>query len=273
VLILAGIAIAILAALGLYIAVGSPGFRDQPYRARLAQWTNGDPRQLKPPEMAAVLKGLAAQHPDDPEAWEYLARAYMAAGDPVASLEPLRRAIKLSPGQADLHAMLGEALAGSTDDGSMPPQAITEFRRALALEPTNLASQFFLARAQVQSGDVAGGVAVWRALQAQLPPGDPRRAMVENEIAKASGVPAGGEAIASASAPEQAVFIQGMVKRLAARLETTPDDPDGWARLVRAYKVLGDKDGQAKALARARVLFAKRPADLAKVEAEAAPAP
>jgi hypothetical protein len=38
---------------------------------------------------------------------------------------------------------------------------------------------------------------------------------------------------------------------------------------VRAYGVLGERDAQAKALVRARRLFAKRPADLAPIEAEA----
>lgn len=268
-LILAGVVLAVLVALGLYLGLGSPGFPDQPYRARLASWRSGDPTRLKPAEMAAVLKGLAAQRPDDPQAFEYLGRASLAADDPVAAAEAFRTAIKLNPGKADLHAMLGEAISAATEDNSTPPAALDEFRRALALDPSNMAARFFVARAQIDSGDVAGGLAAYRAIQAQFPSGDPRRALIEAEITKASGVPAGGEAIAAASGPEQAAFIKAMVGRLAARLETTPDDPDGWARLVRAYGVLGDAAAQGKALDRAKVLFAKRPADLAKVQAAA----
>jgi cytochrome c-type biogenesis protein CcmH len=63
-----------------------------------------------------------------------------------------------------------------------------------------------------------------------------------------------------------------MVDRLAARLQASPDDPDGWARLVRSYGVLNDGAAQAKALARARRLFAKRPDALAAIEAAARPA-
>ena len=57
--------------------------------------------------------------------------------------------------------------------------------------------------------------------------------------------------------PEQReAMIRSMVERLAARLETNPDDRDGWLRLARAYEVLGEAEkaeqarGRAEALAR-----------------------
>ena len=53
---------------------------------------------------------------------------------------------------------------------------------------------------------------------------------------------------------------------LAARLAAHPDDPAGWARLVRSYGVLGQTTQRDAALGRARVLFKDRPADLAVVE-------
>ena len=63
-----------------------------------------------------------------------------------------------------------------------------------------------------------------------------------------------------------------MVARQAAKLTAQPNDPEGWARLVRSYGVLGDKTAQQAALADARKALAGRAADLAKVEAEAGPA-
>ncbi len=267
-LILAAVAAALVAALGLYVALGSPGAPDQPYGARLAAWRSGDPSQLKASEMAAVLRSLTRQRPNDPQGFEYLARASLAADDPVAAVEALRTAIRLSPRNAELRAMLGEALTAASEDGSTPPAALDAFRQAVALDPQNLAARFFLARAQVDAGDVAGGVAAWRAMQQGMAADDPRRLMLDAEIAKAAAGPQ-AQAIAQAGAPEQAQFIRNMVAGLAARLETAPDDPDGWARLVRAYGVLGDKPAQTAALDRARKALAGRPADLAKVEAEA----
>jgi cytochrome c-type biogenesis protein CcmH len=46
-------------------------------------------------------------------------------------------------------------------------------------------------------------------------------------------------------------MIRGMVDRLAARLEQNPNDKEGWARLARAYDVLGETDKAAAARARA----------------------
>jgi cytochrome c-type biogenesis protein CcmH len=269
-LILAGIAAAALAALGLYLALGSPGFPDQPYRTRLAQWRSGDPSRLKPAEMAAILRDLAAQRPNDPQAFEYLARTELAAGDPIAAAEAARTAIRLNPARADLHAMLGEALTAAAEDGSVPPQALSEFQRALELDPRNLPARYLLARARIAAGDREGGLAAWQALAAELAPDDPRRKALAADIAQTLGPAVAPAPGAVPEGAEQAAFIRAMVTGLASRLEASPDDPDGWARLVRAYTVLGDQAAKAKALDRARKLFAGRPADLAKVEAGSA---
>ena len=37
-------------------------------------------------------------------------------------------------------------------------------------------------------------------------------------------------------------MIRGMVAQLAARLQTTPDDLEGWLRLARSYAVLDEPD-------------------------------
>jgi DNA-binding SARP family transcriptional activator len=51
-------------------------------------------------------------------------------------------------------------------------------------------------------------------------------------------------------------MIRGMVNRLASRLETTPNDEDGWLRLMRARMVLGEKDEAKAALTKALETFA-----------------
>ncbi len=51
-------------------------------------------------------------------------------------------------------------------------------------------------------------------------------------------------------------MIRGMVNRLATRLESSPNDEDGWVRLMRARMVLGELDAAKAALAKARETFA-----------------
>ena len=61
-----------------------------------------------------------------------------------------------------------------------------------------------------------------------------------------------------------------MVAGLAARLAENPDDPAGWERLVRSYRVLGDENKVQEALAQARVQFKGRDDVLGPIEAAGA---
>ena len=271
-------ALAALAAGGLYMAVGRPGAPDQPYARRLASWRAADPATLDPGRMAAVLELIAQGRPSDPQVFDYLGRAQLAAGSPGEAARAFSRAAKLAPTNPDYPAQEGEALTMGAGDKVEPP-AEAAFREALRRDPKNAAARFHLARLRMARGDVAGGLADWRALAADLPTSDPRRAALEAQIAEASAPASasGGpsaEQVATAArglaadGGDQQAFIRQMVARLAARLQAQPDDVDGWARLVRAYKVLGDGPAQAQALARARTIYAARPSDLARIEAE-----
>jgi cytochrome c-type biogenesis protein CcmH len=235
---------------------------------------------LEPERIAAVLREAAADPRSadakvlrsNPQFYEVLGRAEYDAGDPFAAQRAFERALALGARSADIHALLGSAIVAGAE-GKLTPEAEAQFKAAIALDPANLQARFELARGQVAAGDVAGGAAALRSLAASLPEGDERRAALlaaaDAAIGQAPTVGAQASAIAGASAGQQAAFIRGMVGRLAARLKQEPNDPDGWARLVRSYGVLGDAAAQQSALAEARRIFAGRPADLARIEAQA----
>jgi cytochrome c-type biogenesis protein CcmH len=64
-------------------------------------------------------------------------------------------------------------------------------------------------------------------------------------------------AAAQAMSPEERqAMIRGMVDRLAARLEQSPNDKEGWTRLAHAYDVLGEKEKAQAARLRAEGLGA-----------------
>ena len=99
--------------------------------------------------------------------------------------------------------------------------------------------------------------------------------MARAERAKITNPAPGPDAAAIADAAakppeEQQAMIEGMVARLASRLDTTPEDTEGWARLFRAYMVLGKGDEASAALAKARSALAGKPDLLAAVEKAAA---
>jgi cytochrome c-type biogenesis protein CcmH len=71
----------------------------------------------------------------------------------------------------------------------------------------------------------------------------------------------GADAIAPAqdmSADARRAMIEGLVERLASRLERQPDDLEGWIMLARAYGEMGRRADEAEALGRAAGLAPER---------------
>jgi cytochrome c-type biogenesis protein CcmH len=259
-LILAAAAAVPLMAMGVYLGLGAPDMADQPFAARLADWRAADPSALTAPQMAAVLRAVAAERPKDPEPLHNLALAEFESGQPLEAAQALQRAIALAPRRADLWELLGATRVAQAG-GDVSPDAATAFHQALVIDPTATMPRYFLARAKVASGDVAGGLADMKAVAASLPPDDRRRHVLDQEIAQVSATgKLASDAPQAPSAPAAggigAPQIQAMVDGLAARLHANPNDPGGWVRLVRAYGVLGESDRQAAALAEARSRFA-----------------
>jgi cytochrome c-type biogenesis protein CcmH len=260
-------------AMGAYALMGAPGAADQPYARRMQAWRSmarTDPGALAPAEAAALLAEAAKGQPNNPDAWSFLGRARTAAGDYFGAVQALQRAVALRPDGADDWTALGEALAGLAD-GKPDPDAERAFRRAMALDPAAPAPRYNLGRLQLMAGHREEGLALWREALALIAADDPRHAALQSEIAAEAAGPAAdpAAAIAAANPAAQDAAIRGMVEGLAARLEGQPDDAEGWARLVRAYGVLGEADKRDRALARARVQFRDRPAELAGIEAAA----
>jgi cytochrome c-type biogenesis protein CcmH len=207
--------------------------------------------------MAAVLTQIAAERPRDPEPLKNLALAYMASDDLSHAIEALRRALALSPDRADLWSQLGEAFVMQAD-GQVDDDARAAFGEAVRLDARSQGARYFLARADIQNGRVAEGLAAWKALLGELPAGDPRGQALSAEIASVES--SGGLKPVEPEQPaDMQATIRGMVDGLAARLAANPDDPDGWVRLVRAYAVLGEAEKRDAALARARVLYKDKP--------------
>jgi len=194
-------------------------------------------------------------------------------GDGDGAAHALRQALAINPANADLLAALGEVQVLKSQ-GKVDPDARALFTQALLRDASSATARYYLSRAKIADGDVAGGLAGWHALLADLAPTDPRRAQLADEL---SAVERSGRlpelAIAApTSGADASGAILGMVEGLAQRLRAHPDDPDGWVRLVRAYTVLGDAGKRDAALAEARRRYADRP-DILRVLGDALKAP
>ena len=261
------------ASLAIYLIIGSPGLADQPFASRLAAW-RAHPENASPAALAAALGDVANKRPRDLEPLRKLAAFDLALGDADGAAHALRRALVIAPGNADLSAMLGEVLVLKAQ-GAIGADARAMFQTALSADPNQPAARYYLARARIADGDTARGLADWRALLVSLPPTDARRAALAADIA---GVERSGQlppATQPAAPPsgDLSRAIQGMVDGLAARLRSSPNDPAGWVRLVRAYAVLGQTTRRDQSLGQAQARFASRPDVLTALAGAARAAP
>jgi cytochrome c-type biogenesis protein CcmH len=276
--IVAAVAVATVVAGGLlYLVVGKPGQPDAPYRARLAQWeaaANKAPQSLDAARWAAVLEAARRAHPENPDApavLNMLGMAYAESGQFPQAEGVFEKLTRVRPQQAQPWAALGEIRLAEAD-GRVTPEARAAFEQALKLDPNATVALWWLGRDEVLSGQRDQGVALWRRAIDGLPAQAPLRAQIQAAIAQAeSGQFGQAQAIAQAAPEQQAAMIRGMVEGLAKRLETGRGTPAEWARLVRAYTVLGESQKADAALARARKLFANDPGALKAVEAAAQP--
>ena len=251
-----------LVAFGLYLWIGAPGRVDSPMSERIAAWSKADPSTLTAAQVAAALTEVAKRRPDDPRLLELLAKARLESNDPVGAAKALREAVVLDPRNPELWTQQGELFV-LTGNGEIGLDARKAFGEALRFDPKAASPRYHLALADITDGKMAQGLTGWRALLADLPAEDPRRAGLAAEIAEVerTGKPPAPpqqqqQAAAGGVGPEQ---IRGMVEGLAARLEADPNDPEGWVRLVRAYTVLGEIEKRDAALARARTLYKDQP--------------
>jgi cytochrome c-type biogenesis protein CcmH len=273
----------LLAALVLYLTLGSPEIADQPLAGRTPsaglEHAEDDRRALQ--QAVAQLEARLAAQPQDIMGWQLLGRSYRTLGRPAEAAEAFRRAENLGGGPA-LAADLGEALIAA-GHGRVSDEAKAALERALAADPKEPRARYYLALRRAQDGDVMAAVQGWVDLIAVSPPDAPWRAEVEGQIARAaaaaavdpaglkpsaealrlagadagvSPIPSGPEAEAIAALPpeKRRAVIAAMVERLAARLSEHPGDREGWLKLARAYEVLGDDARAAEARARAAAL-------------------
>jgi cytochrome c-type biogenesis protein CcmH len=260
-----------IAALGLYLVLGSPNLPDQPL---IGRFTGPVEEQSLPALMARIEKHLA-EKPDDGRGWELVAPIYLRIGRFADAAQAFRNAIRLLGDNAEREAGLGEALVAGGGD-VVTDEAKTAFQRAHDLDPSAAKPRFYLAVALSQEGKTADAIAAWQALIKDSPAGAPWLAAAQSQLAQLQGAaPAAGptqdqvDAAADLTAEQRGAMIAGMVDRLTSRLAANPDDAPGWAQLIRSYAVLGRSADAAKALTDARTALAGKSEQLATVEAEA----
>ena len=253
-----GLAVPALAA-AVYGSLGAPGLPAGPAAERAAATADDLPA------LAARLAARLEAGPGDPRGWRLLGRVLSGLERFDEAARAYGRAAALLPGDAGLRALRGEALAAA-DGGRVAEAARRAFADALARDAGEPRARFYLGLAALQAGDREAALARWRALAADSGPDSPWLPALRRRIGALAGAappqagPDAADVAAAAllSAEDRAAMIRSMVEGLARRLDEDPDDAEGWARLARSYRVLGEADKARGALAR---LARLRPGD------------
>ena len=236
---------------GIYLAVGRPA---------LALRTVERPEQQDMGGLIALLVTRVHQNPNDVSSWVWLGRAYETVGDPDDAARALARAISAARGRRALSPALLSAYAEALVRGArgeVTPEAESAFQAVLAANPKDTAARYFLGFAHAARGDNAGAAALWKSLLADVAP---NTALHQDLADRIAALPATNGAVPN---------IAQMVERLARRLESQPDDLEGWQRLIRSWMVLGERDKAEATFARARIALARRPEALRALDAQA----
>ena len=239
---------------GLYILVlGHPLLPDQPYKQRLQQWTHSaqkDPDSLSPEALAAVLRQGAVKNGKDPQFWLFLGRIDMLAGHYYDGAKDYEQAQRLAPQGFPAWSELGEALT-LVAGGAITPDARAAFDKALTVDAHDTRALYYLGKMNLDAGRYELARGQFQAALDALPAGDMRRAALTEQV-QAVDVSQKAEAATHAR-------IAGMVATLAAQLKQNPDNPDGWARLLRSYDVLGDPAAKVQAITDMQAAYRNRP--------------
>ncbi|UXN60764.1 c-type cytochrome biogenesis protein CcmI [Phyllobacterium zundukense] len=264
---------------GIYTKLGSPDLPAQPLAERLAKPAD----QSTPAELIARAEAHLALNPDDGQGWEVLAPIYLRMGRPGDAVAAYQNSIRLNGDSAGRQLGLGQALTAETG-GKVTARAEEAFKRAMTLDPKDMRPQFYIIDGWMQQGRLPEARDLIRKLLAEAPADVPWRdqaqaalTRLDHEIAgdapDVSDVEKTGpdasqvEAAAGMNNQDRAAMIEGMVANLAEKLKQSPDDVEGWERLVRSYVVLNRPNDALEALGRARkVLSADK---LARLDAVA----
>ncbi len=256
---------------GLYLRLGSPELASH---ALAAQQEVPSAVDSSVGSLITKVEAHLERNPKDGHGWEVLAPVYLQLGRYTNSVKAWRNVLQLLGENADRQANLGEALMAEAN-GIVTADAKAAFVRALTLDSTTVSARYYLGIAAEQDGQRDKAADIFRHLIAEAPAGAPWVSNVRAALARVEGkappkspsLNAAQMAVAGKQPPaQQSAMIRGMVDRLAARLKKDGSDLDGWVRLVRSYKVLGEPDKATAAAADARQALAGDTGKLQQLE-------
>jgi len=252
-------------AIALYGAYGAPHIFDRPVA------TASQPQAPSQDLATAVaqIESHLAHNPQDGRGWEVIAPVYIRMGRIDDALKAYESALRLLGEDADRLSNYGEALVLARN-GLISSEAQAAFEKAVKLDGSAPKARFYLARAAEQDGQTEKAKAAYAELLSISPADAPWVPLVQEQLARLGSPPAAPGAAAPPQQPQiGSEDIMRMVSGLAERLEAQGGSAEEWARLMRSYAVLGQRDKAEAAARRARQALAQDGEGLKTIEAMA----
>ena len=273
-----------LGAFGVYMTFGQPTMPDQPLASRTQQLKEVTEGRAQIAEMIIKLERQMQEKPDDPNGWALLGKSYRAMGRFADAVNALGKLAQLTNNDPEALVMLAETMV-EMDQGSVSAKAVELLQAVKKEDPSDPRPYFYIGLERQQKDDLQGAVNEWAALLNHSPSNAPWVSEMQTRISSLvdkgkieapkivllapmtetvpENVQQQSNAPTNAPGPsqqqmqdaqkmdagDQQAMIRSMVERLATRLQENPDDLEGWTRLERAYRVLGEstKADEAKA--------------------------
>lgn len=242
-----------LPAAGLYMLMGSPDVpAANPSPRRQAEQRPIEAGGPTLGEALAQIKGHLKENPDDMQGWRILASTARSVGDFATSARALGRLAEADTQNADLRVEQLEAYLAHAR-GQVTPAVRLVIAALLDTEPDHPAGQYYLGLARLQAGDRDGARAVWTALADRSAPDAPWMPNLARQLSELGVNPPAlsredAAMVDAMTDEEREAFLASMLMRLEARLESAPQDIEGWLMLARSKLALGDQAGAIAAL-------------------------
>lgn len=246
-------------------------------------------------DLVDKLRDTVATRPDDVTGHQLLADHEARLGHFAAAHKAMARVIELKGDKATADDYTGWAeLMIVAAGGYVSPAAERALAKSVRLDPSNPRTRYYSGLDLAQNGRADLAYRLWSDLLAEGPEDAPWIAPIREQIAEVArmagigqatpgngeAMPGNGEAMPGPDQDqirdgqalpdaEQQEMIRGMVARLAERLAAEGGSAAEWARLIRAYGVLGEADKAGKVWAEAQSTFAADSTGLAEIAAAA----
>ena len=257
---------------GLYFYLGSPEKKDLPF-AKRKPVSSVDTTNVKMDVLVKKLRKRLDQDPDQLKGWILLGKSLVNLNRFDDASKAFKRALEIAPNRAEIASFAAET-SFMAQGGEFNQEVRYFFKLAQKINPREHKALYYLGLDAFMEKKYSTAIQYWVDLISISPVGAPWLDSVRDRLIVASK--AGKLKISSfasrvksqrlndnqqspepsptqediknandMSEKERKFFIRSMVDRLAERLKSEPNNLNGWRRLARAYRVLGEKQNAA----------------------------